>query len=145
MRKSVFLVVALALAVVLVAACGGGGSGSGQTGSTSGGGTTAAAPAGDVKAGETLFAQAQIGANPGCKTCHNINGAQLVGPNMEGIGTQAATRVQGESADQYLRSSITDPNAYVVEGFAQGVMPSFKGVVDDTQLNNLVAYLLSLK
>jgi mono/diheme cytochrome c family protein len=146
MRKTMFVVAALALTLSLVAACGGAGSSGSSQGTGSGGATAPApAPAGDAKAGEALFAQATIGSNPGCKTCHNISGAQLVGPNMGGIGTRAATRVPGQSAEQYIRTSITDPNAHVVEGFAQGVMPSFKGVLDDTQLNNLVAYLLSLK
>ena len=139
MKKALFVLAACALAVGLLAGCGGA-SQSGSSGQT-GGATTA----GDAKAGEALFAQATIGSNPGCKTCHNITGAKLVGPNLEGVGTRAATTVQGESADQYLRQSITDPNAHVVEGYAQGVMPSFKTAVSDTQLNDLVAYLQSLK
>jgi mono/diheme cytochrome c family protein len=106
---------------------------------------TAAAGTGDAQAGATLFAAATIGTNPGCKTCHTLDGTKLVGPSLQGVGTRAATRVQGETAEQYLRTSIIDPNAYVVEGFTQGVMPSFKTVLDDTQLNNLVAYLLTLK
>jgi hypothetical protein len=64
---------------------------------------------------------------------------------MQGIGTRAGTRVSGEPADQYLRSSMTDPNAFVVEGFAPGVMPSYKTALTDTQLNDLNAYLLTLK
>jgi cytochrome c oxidase subunit 2 len=139
MKRTLFVLVALMLTLTLVAACGGGG-GSGQTGGT--GGTTAG---GDVAAGETLFAQATIGSNPGCKTCHSLDGSQLVGPSMQGYATRAGTRVEGQSADQYTRTSITDPNAYVVEGFAPGVMMSYKDALDDTQLNNVVAYLLSLK
>jgi cytochrome c553 len=140
MKKTVFVLVALMLTLTLVAACGGGSGQTGGTGST--GGTTAG---GDVAAGETLFAQATIGANPGCKTCHSLDGSQLVGPTMQGYAGRAGTRVQGQSAEQYTEASITDPNAHIVEGFAQGVMPSYKDGLDETQLNNLVAYLLSLK
>jgi mono/diheme cytochrome c family protein len=144
MRKTAFVLMALMLSFGLLAACGGGGGGSGQTGGTSstGGGS---APAGNVAAGETLFAQATIGANPGCKTCHSLDGTQLVGPTMQGYATRAGTRVQGQSADEYTRLSMTDPNAHVVEGFAAGVMPTFKDVLNETQLNDLTAYLLSLK
>ncbi len=53
--------------------------------------------------------------------------------------------MQGETAEQYIHTSIVDPNAHVVEGFTQGVMPSYKTAVNDTQLNDLVAYLLTLK
>jgi L-cysteine S-thiosulfotransferase len=119
-------------------------SGSTTTGSGAASGTAAAA-AGDPQAGAALFAQAAIGSNPGCKTCHTLDGTKLVGPSLQGIGTRAATRVQGETAEQYIHTSIVDPNAYVVEGFTAGVMPSFKTALDDTQLNNLVAYLLTLK
>lgn len=142
MRKTVFVLATLLLTLGLVAACGGGGSSSGQTGASSG---STAATGGDAKAGETLFAQTNIGANPGCKTCHSLDGSALVGPTMQGYAARAATRVQGESAEQYTRQSITDPNAHVVEGFAQGVMPTFKDVLSDTQLNDLTAYLLTLK
>jgi mono/diheme cytochrome c family protein len=138
MRKTAFVLMALLLTLGLVAACGGGGGGTGSTGGGS-------AATGDVAAGEALFAQATIGANPGCKTCHSLDGTQLVGPTMQGYATRAGTRVQGQSADEYTRVSITDPNAHLVEGFAQGVMPSFKDVLNETQLNDLTAYLLSLK
>lgn len=140
MRKTVFVLTALLLTLGLLAACGGGGSSSGQTGASTGSTT-----GGDAKGGETLFAQTNIGANPGCKTCHSLDGSTLVGPSMQGYASRAATRVQGESAEQYTRQSITDPNAHVVEGFAQGVMPSFKDALSDTQLSDLVAYLLTLK
>ncbi|MGE5601848.1 MAG: c-type cytochrome [Nitrososphaerales archaeon] len=161
MKKTFYVLVVLLVAAALLAACGGGGGASSQSGASSGtgqaGGTAAAGgagtptggaasgAAGDAKAGETLFASATIGSNPGCKTCHSIDGSKLVGPSLQGIATRAGSTVQGESAEQYIRTSITDPNAHVVEGFAQGVMPSFKTVLSDAQLNDLVAYLMTLK
>lgn len=119
------------------------GGGASATTTTSGG--AAGGATGDPKAGETLFTSATIGANPGCKTCHTIDGTKLVGPSLQGIGTRAATRVPGQSAEEYIKTSILDPNAFVVEGFASGVMPSFKPVLSDQQLNDLVAYLMTLK
>ena len=168
MKRAFYALIVLLIAAALLAACGGGGSASGQSGGSTGqtggtstssggtgagttaatattGGAGASGGAGDPKAGETLFTSATIGTNPGCKTCHSVDGSKLVGPSLQGIATRAGTRVPGESADQYIRTSITDPNAHVVEGFAQGVMPSFKTVLSDTQLNDLVAYLLTLK
>jgi mono/diheme cytochrome c family protein len=39
-----------------------------------------------------------------------------------------------------------EPNAYLVEGFGQGLMPAGYGdELSEEQLNDLVAYLLSLK
>ena len=155
MKRTLFVLVVLLVSVALLSACGGGGAsqtGAAQpTGSagtsggaaTSGGATTGGA--GDAKAGEALFAQTTIGSNPGCKTCHSLDGSKLVGPSMQGIGTRAGTEVQGQSAQDYLHASIVDPNAHVVEGFTQGVMPSFKTALSDQQVNDLVAYLLTLK
>ncbi|MEJ2210449.1 MAG: c-type cytochrome [Anaerolineae bacterium] len=126
MRKLVpFL--ALALLVGLVA-CGGGG------------GTSAG---GDAQAGEQIF---NGGASPPCSSCHSLQpGQTLVGPSLAGIADLAGQLVPGESAEQYLHESIVDPNAYVVEGFQPGVMPSNYGTqLSEQQINDLVAYLMTL-
>jgi cytochrome c len=138
--KKVSILVVLAVFVALLAACGGGG-GSASGGEQAAGG---AAATGNAANGETLFKQSVIGQNPGCATCHSLDGSQLVGPTLQGIGTRAATRVEGQSAEQYTHASIVDPNAYVVEGFTQGVMPSYQDL-SEAQVNDLVAYLLTLK
>lgn len=144
MKRTFYVFVVLLMSAALLTACGGGAS---QTGSTSSGSTTTTggAAAGDATAGGTLFAQATIGSNPGCKTCHSLDGSKLVGPSMQGMAGRAATEVQGQSAKQYLHESIVDPNKHVVEGYTAGVMPSFQTVLNDQQVNDLVAYLLTLK
>lgn len=45
--------------------------------------------------------------------------------------------------DQYIRNSILNPSAQVVEGY-QPIMPTFKGQVTEEQLTSLVAYIKSL-
>ncbi len=49
-----------------------------------------------------------------CATCHSTDGTIGAGPTVQGIGAQ-------QSLDA-LRTSILDPDANVVEGFASGVM-----------------------
>lgn len=132
--QKLFAVFVLVIVVALAAACGGG-----DKAATTGGGA-----AGNASAGETLFKQALVGQNPGCATCHSVDGSQLVGPSLKGVAERAASRVQGESAAEYLHQSLVEPNAYVVEGFSEGIMPSYKGL-SEAQLNDLVAYLLALK
>ena len=135
--RRLYLLVVLALAVTLLAACGGGAStttGSGSTGS-----------GGDVNAGKALFAQQTIGSSVGCITCHTLDGSELVGPTMQGIGARAGKEVKGQSAEEYIHNSIVEPSSHAPEGYSVGVMPSYKGIVSDTQLNDLAAYLLSLK
>jgi mono/diheme cytochrome c family protein len=97
--------------------------------------------------GEELFAQSVIGSQAGCRTCHSLEpGVTLVGPSMAGIGGLAETRVPDMSADEYLRQSILEPDAYVVEGFPAGTMPKVWGdVLTEEQVDQLVDYLLQLK
>ncbi len=53
----------------------------------------------------------------GCTACHvmpDIPGAVgVIGPDLTNIGADAATRVAGESAEEYLLQSILDPNAFI--------------------------------
>lgn len=135
MRKaSVFGVVGVLAALLILAACGGGAS-QAPTGGSAGG---------DAAAGKALFAQSVIGANPGCITCHSLEaGKTLVGPSMAGIASRAGSTVSGQSAEQYLRQSIVEPDAYVVKGFAKGLMP--KPTLTEQQIGDLIAYMLTLK
>jgi hypothetical protein len=66
----------------------------------------------------------------------------VVGPSLAGVGERAATRVPGQSARDYLRTSIVMPDSYVVEGFDPGRMPSNWGdVLSDAEIDALVDYL----
>lgn len=85
----------------------------------------------------------------GCAACHAISSlpgaAGAVGPALDNLGQLAASRVSGMSADTYIRQSIEQPNAYIVEGYAQGLMPSnLKGSMSDEEYKDLIAYLGSL-
>ena len=132
--KKYFIYITVLLLALVMAACGG---------------ESAAAPTpvGDVAAGEALFSEIIIGAQPGCATCHSLNADEvIVGPSLAGVGTRAETRVEGTSAEDYLRQSILDPDAYVVDGFQPGVMVQVWGdELSAEQVDNLVAYLLTLK
>ncbi len=98
-----------------------------------------------VAMGKELFNQNPLGMNAGCVTCHSLEpGVQLVGPSLAGIATTAAQRVEGMSAEEYIRQSITDPNAYTVEGFAEGLMPAYSDLSPE-QIDALVAFLMTLK
>ncbi len=115
--------------------------------------TTAAAAAaststgtGDATAGATLFGAIPNG-QISCSICHNIapGSGVLVGPSLSGIAATAATRVPGQSAEQYLRNSILTPSAFVVTGFTDGLMPqTFSAALTPQEVDNLVAYLLTL-
>lgn len=81
----------------------------------------------------------------GCASCHAGGPAQR-GAKLEGIFNKDVKLVGGgvvKADENYLRNSITNPSAQVVEGF-QPIMPTFKGQVTEEQLNSLVAYIKSL-
>lgn len=81
-----------------------------------------------------------------CSTCHSlVEGEVKVGPSLYGIAERAATRVEGQLAERYIYNSIVHPNEYVVEGFAQGLMPqNYAEILTETQLLELTAYLMTL-
>jgi cytochrome c oxidase subunit 2 len=82
-----------------------------------------------------------------CTTCHSADGSAKTGPTWKGLYGHKVTLADGSTvnADEaYLRESITDPNAKIVQGY-QPLMPVFKGLVTQKQLDALVAYMKSLK
>lgn len=84
----------------------------------------------------------------GCIACHAIEGLSTgaVGPVLDGSATRAEIQVEGLSAEEYIRQSILEPGAYVVEGFADGVMPAVFGeTISEQDLDNLVLFLLTLE
>lgn len=97
---------------------------------------------GDPARGKQIFNGAGT-----CSTCHDVsNGATIIGPSLKGVGTRAATRMPGMSAVDYLRESITKPNAFVVPNFQAGLMPqTFGQMLSTQQINDVIAYLLTLK
>ncbi len=148
MSKKTLLLLLVSLFLLALAACGGGG---GDTATDNSAGDTAAdtGAIGDAANGEKLFSQATIGANnaPGCITCHSLEpDVVIVGPSQAGLATRAATRVPGMSAADYIHQSIVEPNAHVVEGFAEGLMyQNYATDLTAQEINDIVAYTLTLK
>src|SRR5262249_60888144 len=80
----------------------------------------------------------------GCIVCHKFDGPEkLVGPSLWDFGARKDAN--------YIRESILEPDAVVVEGFPPGLM---KGTLDGQgfyqklslqDLNTIVNYLASLK
>jgi len=91
------------------------------------------------EAGKQLFASL------GCATCHRFD-IQGRGPNLQNAFGKPVLLEDGRTVtmdDNYVRESILNPTAKIVNGF-KPVMPTFQGLVSDEQLNALVAYVKSL-
>jgi len=82
----------------------------------------------------------------GCANCHEPNlFGQRLGPALDHIGAVAETRRPGFTAEQYISQSILDPGAYVLPGYQDSMPRDLGRDLSPTDLDALVAYLLSLK
>jgi nitric oxide reductase subunit C len=81
-----------------------------------------------------------------CATCHALEpDVVIVGPSLAGIATRAATRVEGQSAEEYIRNSMMAPGGYVVEGFNNVMVQNLPDVMSGNQINDLIAFLMTLE
>ena len=89
--------------------------------------------------------QALVAAS-GCGACHSTNGAAGIGPTWFGLfGSQVPISGDGTvTADEaYIHESIKAPQAKIVKGFENQLMPTY-GFNDD-QINDIVAFIKTLR
>jgi mono/diheme cytochrome c family protein len=134
MRHSRFLIIMLILLALWLAACNRQNIAPGDI------------PGSGPTRGEALFQLNPLGDLPGCGTCHSLkSGEQLVGPSMVGIATIAENQATGLAAEAFLRQGILKPDAYLEPGFNPGAMPRYSEGLTAQDVDDLVAYLLTLK
>src|SRR5438067_7345107 len=114
------------------------------------GGQAAAAQAAQLAAGPSPDLGKQLIQQEPCGTCHTIAGVPgmngAIGPELTHVGTVAASRKPGMSAEDYLNESIVNPTAFIVPGFPPAMPPNGGDPnLDDQKRAAIVAYLLSLK
>ena len=100
-----------------------------------------AVPVSAAERGDALFHSR----NPGCILCHTIEGSGGTrAPDLTEIASRAGVRVAGLTAEQYVREKIKAGQDYqfTVPQFSP-IMPPFRDVLTDDQLDDLIAYLLS--
>ncbi|MHB8629474.1 MAG: c-type cytochrome [Aggregatilineales bacterium] len=104
-------------------------------------------PAASANTGEPARGQALFQGAATCSSCHDVaNGVTIVGPSLKGVASRAGSREPGKSAADYIHESIVTPNAFIVPGFQPNIMPqTFAQTLSTQQINDLVAYLLTLK
>lgn len=87
---------------------------------------------------------ADLAASYNCSSCHTVDGTRSTGPTWKGIWGEQVELADGESVevdDAYVRRSITEPSAQVVDGFSP-IMPAFD--LPEDELEALSAYIRSL-
>lgn len=134
-----FSVAGALVAVAGVAGCGGdGGDGGAPPAPQS---TSAPSP---VERGEALVN------NRGCLACHSTGGRAGVGPTFGGLAGSTVPLADGTEvvADAaYLKRSILEPDAQIVEGYSAGVMAGAvqSGSISEAEAEAMVAYIQSLE
>ena len=89
----------------------------------------------------------QLVKETGCTACHSPDATKLVGPGWGGLYGSRITLADGttvQADDDYLAESIRTPDAQVASGYVAGTMPSYATLLDDDQVNAIVAYLHTL-
>ena len=81
--------------------------------------------------------------NNRCGSCHTLTAAGATGEGRPRPRQAAAVRAdrRGKPLEDFVRESITDPNAYVEKGYPKNVMPPFANL-PKAQLDALVQYLI---
>lgn len=101
-------------------------------------GALASAGLAQAKTAQQIFTAA------GCAGCHTFSPAGSngnIGPNLDDLAAAAGKREPGKSAEEYIRESLTKPDAFIVDGFPNA-MPPYEGRLTDKQIQALIDYML---
>ena len=82
-----------------------------------------------------------------CDACHSVNATLNRGPSLNGQFGKEIRHTDGSVViinDQYIRESIIAPRKFIAEGFPP-IMPSYKPVLNEEDIANLIAYIKALK
>ncbi len=155
MKRATLLLIGSLLAIsVLLGACGGGGTGGPTSIPTLQAATlpagSPAAPSGPSGAsgGDQVAQGQQLSQQNGCLGCHSTDGTNGTGPTWKGLADSQVKLADGSTVtadDNYLKESIVNPSAQIVQGY-QDIMPkNFGQTLNDQQIQAIVAYIKSLK
>ena len=91
--------------------------------------------------------------NFGCRSCHSVDGTKIVGPSWTELCDGSEVLADGSTVtvdEEYIRESILNSNAKIVQGFAPGLMPAqfidpvTKKPISNEQIADLIAYADSI-
>ena len=82
-----------------------------------------------------------------CNACHSVDGSLKLGPTIKNQYGKEILHTDGTVMiinDDYIRQSLIDPLKHIAEGYTP-IMPSYKPVLSDEDVVNLIAYIKALK
>jgi cytochrome c oxidase subunit 2 len=83
----------------------------------------------------------------GCVSCHSIDGSVKLGPSFRGIYGKEVALSNGTTViadENYIRESIFEPRAQIVQGYEHIPMPTFKGQMTELEMSAIITYLKTL-
>jgi len=82
-----------------------------------------------------------------CNTCHSTDGTRIQGPTFKGVFGRTETLADGTQItvdENYIRESLLEPQKKIVQGYPP-VMPTYKGLLKEKDIDALIAYLKSVQ
>ena len=87
-----------------------------------------------------------------CAACHSLDETKLAGPGFRGLvgakrtvrdpATGTTREIKADTA--YLRESILEPNALLVDGYGENLMPPIGATFTEQQIDDLVAFIVKI-
>jgi cytochrome c oxidase subunit II len=99
------------------------------------------APVPPAELGKRLFASRS------CVTCHSLDGTRIQGPTFKGLFGRTEQLSDGSSVkvdENYIRESVLEPTKKVVQGYPP-VMPTYKGLLKERDIDALIAYIKTIQ
>ncbi len=90
----------------------------------------------------------QLAQQYGCLGCHSTDGTVIIGPSFYQLFGKTESLEGGATVqvdDAYLFEAIRDPGKTIVQGFPNLMQPTTSAGLTDEQINDIIAYIKSLK
>ena len=97
---------------------------------------------GDAANGQQIFEHGKADA-PGCTTCHHIDSTASIGPGLGGLPDRAGSRVDGQTAREYIFNSIVSPARFIVPGYSNQMFGLYGTKLTSQDIADVIAYVLS--
>ena len=93
----------------------------------------------------TTLSGAELAQSKGCTACHSQDGTRMLGPSWQGIYGMQRKLASGQSVEvneTYLKESIFQPNAKIVEGFPPVMPPP---VINEQEALAIIEFIKTLQ
>ena len=97
--------------------------------------------------GSPAFKGMDVFTRMACIACHSVNGSLKLGPTMKNQYGKEIRHTDGTIMvidEDYIIESLIDPLKHIAEGYTP-IMPSYKPVLNEEDIANLIAYIKALK